>query len=119
MAKTAEQIRKEEYENKVARRGAAVLDWLSDRMEDFDMADGVRVDSVQIKATPNGDAPYLCIMKGRDGENRPVVVFAGGDSAKGALDNMVFRAQERGLKWRDDTPWQPAAKGKGKPGKGA
>jgi len=107
MAETQRKIREAEQAGREAAFRLKMLNKLDSLFTEGDMA-GVRLDSIQVKYTPDGDSDYLVIGKGRSEDGRPKVVFSPGDTAQNALLNMLDRAEQRGIKWRDDKPWKPA-----------
>lgn len=95
-----------EYRQKRLADGGKALLWWSDMFVEGDM-NGVRLVSLQVKYTPDGDHDFMVIAKGLGEDGRAVVAFGSGATAGEALEEMAKRGAEKGIRWRDDKPWNP------------
>lgn len=62
----------------------------------------VEVVDVRIKETPDGQDPYLIMVKGYDAEGTPVIAFHSGGTVLEGLASCARRLKAGQMKWRPD-----------------
>ena len=65
------------------------------------------VTSINIRLGDGAGKEPLVVVKGRDGDGRPVIAFSAGSTAMSALETALERFSNNTLKWREDKPYVP------------
>lgn len=96
----------DKYMAQLRRQALSVMAFWNNKMEDFDDM-GIQVLEMRIQAPRKTGGDFRVILKAVTEDNRPMVAFGNGGDFQTALNDLKSRAEQVGIRWKDDLPWTP------------
>lgn len=99
-------IESEVWMRQLRERTLSDVRWVDVHMAEADEG-GVVITEIRIQGKAHTGGDVRCIVKAVDEQGRRMVAFVNGNTPGEVLTNLRQKAQEVGITWREDKPWEP------------